>query len=429
MELEGFVCCFCNQRFPLLNEIREHLQNFHHFERNRGRRCGINDCPAVFQNPQSLRSHRSRIHRHARDDNNVIPNIEENLNFNIPLPLDEEVEDDNGSSSTIFEEDNLSEEGENGDEIIEDIDSELSSTDESGEDEDEDEGDEEAVNDDPGINDERKRAVGRFLLRGSTNISEPHITKILHMMQDVVSIYVGDSLRKVKQSLEARGINLRDYVDIQAEVQSTNCVFDLSSKNQRAKYLKREFNVLMPTRYTPGRRFIKYGSTITGQDRPTKRKKDEMMFIPLSKILRNFAENDSFHLPLKYHGLEPGIFFSVEDGCKYQTDNWWKDNDDSMHVRLYTDEVDMCDGQGSMSSGEQKLLMIYCSLTDVDPIFQSSLFFYFLVGIARSEDLNRYGLNKILKPFVDDMKKLEQALLVHVIRISKEGYLLVKAII
>lgn len=163
----------------------------------------------------------------------------------------------------------------------------------------------------------------------------------------------------------------------------------------------------MPTRYTLGRRFVRYGSASTGQNRPMKRKKDEMVYISLTNIIQKFAANDTFHSIIKYHDLQPGIYTSFEDGCKYRNDDWWKDLEESFHVKLYTDDVDMCDGLGSKASGQQKLLMIYCSLLDIDEIYQSSLLHHFIVGIARSEDVKRYGINKILKPILVNIKKFE----------------------
>lgn len=323
--------------------------------------------------------------------------------MDIPDQLEEAIEDNN--ESTTSNEENSSEESDYDLEVVEDVDLESSSNDETEEEEDE------VPHNDPGINDGRKRALGRFLLllRGSTNISEQQITEILQMMQNVVGIYIVSALHRVEETLQERGVNLREHFDVDNEVRSTNCIFDLNNKYERAAYLKKEFKVLMPARYTLGRRFVRYGSAALGTDHPIKRKKDIMTFIPIAKTLQKFAENDSFHNILKDHNSQDGIFSSVEDGSKYRNDVWWKDHVDSMHVKLYCDEVEMCDGLGSKANGQQKLLMIYCSLTDIDPIHQPSLLYYFLLAIARSDDLKRYGMNKILKPIVEDLKKLEES--------------------
>lgn len=164
----------------------------------------------------------------------------------------------------------------------------------------------------------------------------------------------------------------------------------------------------MPIRHTLGRRFVKHESAATSKSRPTKRKKDEMMFIPISKTIQRFTANASFRSLVMYRESREGYFSSVEDESRYKIENWWKENDESFHIKLYSDEVDMCDGLGSKYSGQQKLLMIYASLTDIDPVYQSQLLFNFLVGIVRAEDVKRCGINRILRPIVDDIKLLEE---------------------
>lgn len=57
------------------------------------------------------------------------------------------------------------------------------------------------------------------------------------------------------------------------------------------------------------------------------------MIIPLTKNLQKFANNDSFHGLLKYQDTVNGIYSSVTDGSKYHNQNWWKDHDESFHVK------------------------------------------------------------------------------------------------
>lgn len=80
MDNRGFICGFCNQRFLQLHDIQDHLQNFHHAARNEGQRCGINNCPLTYRNPNSLRAHRSRVHRREVVIDEEIPNIQEQEN-------------------------------------------------------------------------------------------------------------------------------------------------------------------------------------------------------------------------------------------------------------------------------------------------------------------------------------------------------------
>lgn len=205
-------------------------------------------------------------------------------------------------------------------------------------------------------------------------------------------LYVDSSLKRAEQALQERGINLREYFNLENGVKATDCIFDLGNKVERAEYLETEFQVLMPARITLGRRNMRYGSAALGEDRPTKRKRDEMMFISIIKIFQKFSANNSFCDILKYHDSRDGVFASVENGSRYKNEMWWRNRDD---IKLYPDEVEMCDGLGSKAYAHQTLLMIYCSFTDIDAIYHSLLHFNFLVAIVKSEYLKRYDIMKI----------------------------------
>ena len=53
--------------------------------------------------------------------------------------------------------------------------------------------------------------------------------------------------------------------------------------------------------------------------------------------------------------------------------------------------------------------MFYFSLSNLSPHLRSSLKSIYLVNMSYFTDINRYGIDKILEPFMDDIKLLEQA--------------------
>ena len=108
----------------------------------------------------------------------------------------------------------------------------------------------------------------------------------------------------------------------------------------------------MPIKKTLGRRFVKYGSANTGEDRPEKRKEDEMMFIPISETFKRLVANPTFIQTLKNHVSKEGVISYFKDGLKFINEA----DPDVAHIRLYSDEADMCDGLGSRACGQQKFL-------------------------------------------------------------------------
>lgn len=428
MEDLPLKCDICQEFFLSLEEMNYHLQRNHALINEIRRfQCDNLNCNASFNNKSSLRSHKSRNHRNRLPIQNVERNIvelhgnmnvdEENNIENLqrrnvnPEPNDDmEVEVEPNDEVNISE--NLRDDDVNSDHFSGESDSEYSSTDSEEEEElDSDDTDEED-NEEPENLNPRKRAIGLLLLqlRTETTISEEKIGIILETMQNAVKEFVTHSLQQVENVIEDQeNVQLGAIFNIEEHVRNINFVNDFNNKQKRSKYFQKEFNVLMPKKCILGRRFVKCGSTRINQERPMKIKTDEMYFVPLSKVLKNFSQNPTFPDILDNHTPKDGVFISFKDGLKFQRQVWRHDNSHNS-ILLYMDDVDMCDGLGSKSAGKQKLLMIYASNLEVHSMFRSSLLHIHLIAIVRSRDVKRYGLNTVLKPIVKDFKKMENGI-------------------
>lgn len=51
--------------------------------------------------------------------------------------------------------------------------------------------------------------------------------------------------------------------------------------------------------------------------------------------------------------------------------------------------------------------MFYYTLTNIDPMLRSRLHAIMLLAVAKSQVINKYGVDIILKPFVEEMMELE----------------------
>ncbi|XP_051155511.1 uncharacterized protein LOC127289347 [Leptopilina boulardi] len=382
---------------------------------NRRFECDYMNCNASFNNRSSLRSHKSRTHRNRVPLQNVDRNIvEQNNNLNDQNVI-EDVQRDYVNPDLINDEQHLnsqsdveySSSGSEEDEAVELTDDDDQGDHDAGDDDTDEEVEQEPENLDP-----RQRAIGLLLLqlRTRTNISEEKINIILQSMQDVVKEFLTHSLQQVERVLvEQENIQLREIFNIEEHVENINFIGDFNTQQKRSRYFEKQFKVLMPKKRILGRRFIKHGSTNIGKDRPTKIKIDEMYFVPLSKVLRNFSQNPTFSYILENHIPKQDVLTSFRDGLKFQN-QVWRHNNSHHSILLYTDEVDVCDALGSKSSGNQKFLMIYASSLNLHPMYRSALQHIYLVGIVRSRDVKLYGLNSILKHIVKDFKKIENGI-------------------
>ena len=53
--------------------------------------------------------------------------------------------------------------------------------------------------------------------------------------------------------------------------------------------------------------------------------------------------------------------------------------------------------------------MFYYTITNIDPMLRSRLGAIMLLAVAKSEVISKYGIDEILKPFVEEMMELESA--------------------
>lgn len=157
-------------------------------------------------------------------------------------------------------------------------------------------------------------------------------------MQEAIQEFVIHSLREVERIVSEQGnLQLGEFFSINKYVQNLNFINEFNSKQKRTKYFEKEINVLMPKKRILGKRFVKHGSAKTNEERPTKLKVDEMYFVPLSKVLRNFSKNPTYADILDNHTSKPGILASFRDISKYETQKWRQDNYHH-NILLYMDD-------------------------------------------------------------------------------------------
>lgn len=97
----------------------------------------------------------------------------------------------------------------------------------------------------------------------------------------------------------------------------------------------------------------------------------------------------------------------------------------ALQIILYYDELELCNPLGTSAKihkiGKFNLLLIgmhnyaaslagvfYYQLGNLRPMYRSSLCSIHLVSIAKSSVIQKYGPDKILEPFIADVKELEK---------------------
>lgn len=77
----------------------------------------------------------------------------------------------------------------------------------------------------------------------------------------------------------------------------------------------------------------------------------------------------------------------------------------SLQIIAYFDELEVTNPIGSYVK-THKLGCLFFTLGNIRPMYRSSLKAIYLLRVTRCENFDRYGIDRFLKPFVDDLKRL-----------------------
>ena len=93
------------------------------------------------------------------------------------------------------------------------------------------------------------------------------------------------------------------------------------------------------------------------------------------------------------------------DGSSFQTHPLFSSDAHALQVIAYYDELEIVNPIGSYVK-KHKLGCLFFFLANVRPQFRSNYKAIHLLAVARSQDINTYGIDKFLTPFVEDLKEL-----------------------
>lgn len=81
------------------------------------------------------------------------------------------------------------------------------------------------------------------------------------------------------------------------------------------------------------------------------------------------------------------------------------DDGTALQIIAYYDELEVTNPIRSYVK-VHKLGCLFYTLGNIRPMFRSSLKAIFLLAVARSNGIDRYGIDVFLRPFVEDIKRL-----------------------
>jgi hypothetical protein len=107
------------------------------------------------------------------------------------------------------------------------------------------------------------------------------------------------------------------------------------------------------------------------------------------------------------HRSNDGLMRDICDGSFFSNHPLFQRFPSALQVVIYYDDVEVYNALGS-SAGDYKLGAFYYSLYNISPAFRSVLQSIQLLAVAKANDIHDYGCETLLRPFIEDMKRLGQ---------------------
>lgn len=100
-----------------------------------------------------------------------------------------------------------------------------------------------------------------------------------------------------------------------------------------------------------------------------------------------------------------GFLNDIIDGSLFKNHPLFSGKPSALQIILYADEIDICNPLGSHAL-VNKLLMFYYILGNIDPKYRSKFAAIRLLAIAKADDIDKCGVDFILKKNYEDLKLL-----------------------
>lgn len=179
-----------------------------------------------------------------------------------------------------------------------------------------------------------------------------------------------------------------------------------NTQTKRRQYFDEKWDLVQPKEYVLGVRLDTRKNRTTGvysQIQVT----DRYMYVPILGTLRSIFKNkDIRECFFQEKPFDEGIYKDINDGLYFRRHPLFSKKKHALQILVYFDEFEKANPLGA-KKGIHKLGAVYFTLKNLPPKFNSALMNIHLVALCYTEDLKKYGFDKILKPLISHLKILE----------------------
>ena len=141
---------------------------------------------------------------------------------------------------------------------------------------------------------------------------------------------------------------------------------------------------------------------------PSGRKVGSYSYVAICDVLQKYcSREDVWDSMQRERNCERDVHVLTDyrDGFYFRDHKVFADNPDALRLHLYEDEFEVCNPLGSKRN-KHKLCAFYYTVGNVGSKYCSQLKHIHLALLVRYVHVKKFGLDVILKPLLDDLKKL-----------------------
>jgi hypothetical protein len=251
-------------------------------------------------------------------------------------------------------------------------------------------------------------AVGKWILqlKEDKKLSEATTNDVMKVTRELFSVLLEETKEKIILDMAQQGVpkEMQDAIIPSTSNHTELMVFDqLDSAYKRKEFFLKHFNLVECKKVTLGSH-VKWRGT--GRKRTLKTVKDTFVYVPVLESLQNLLKIDGvFEEVCNSHQNKDGYLEDLCDGTMTKKHPLFGQDLTALQICLYYDDVEMCNPLGSKKT-VHKLGFFYYNIGNIHPRHRSNLSSIHLVAITNRSHIKKYGMNTILQPLVNDIKKL-----------------------
>lgn len=187
----------------------------------------------------------------------------------------------------------------------------------------------------------------------------------------------------------------------------------MCSQAKRATLYKRMWSYVEPEKIFLGKEY----KTIKGRPRKVNQ---YGYYIPIDKVIQVLLHSTNVLYWIENdHFSDDDIMRDFCDGTYIRTNPYFQAHPEALQIILFYDDAEFCNPIGHRTK-KHSMGLFYWTLGNFPPSHRSSYSSIFLLAVAKTKHLKKWGLNNLLCRFISTLKRLDTGIKVIINGIEKE---------